>query len=445
MDYSEHSSPDQEVYKYDGSGERAGVICLTVTGLVSLTAVLYLLLVKTPRPATYRRTHLFSYLLSLLLANMIQSVGTVMSLEWVMRNEVVSGMFCTYQGAIKQVGNVSTALWSFMISIHLFNLLFLRRSLTMIGFWLTIVLGWISVVVIVLIGPAAIEKKEEGRYFGISGPWCWITSGYPKEQIFLEYFFEFLSASLSFILYTFVLLRVRGNLIRVEGKWNLRFVPNGENWQLSLGRDLIDSTMLKVAQRMVWYPVAYSVILIPITITRLSEFSGDSVPFGAVIFADVVFNLTGFVNVVLLLTTRRLFPDMETVPDFGTQRSKLGMSVLFQRNGVTPFTLERSEVAESYERDRSDRQASVAESASMRGSALRRDVSSGSSGSEYGSRQGQQGWDRSSDRMSGGVGEGGRDFEGVDEQVGQDNRRNSALSYMSEVSRMDLIPGKYAA
>jgi hypothetical protein len=67
---------------------------------------------------------------------------------------------------------------------------------------------------------------------------------------------------------------------------------------------------------------------------------------------------SGLVNVVLLLTTRRLFPDMETVPDFNTQRSK--RASVFTRNGITPFTLERSEIAENYDREKQ-------EAASIRG------------------------------------------------------------------------------
>ncbi len=54
--------------------------------------------VKTPKPSTYRRTHLFGYLISVLLANSLQSVGTVMSLKWILRNEVAEGTFCSAQG-----------------------------------------------------------------------------------------------------------------------------------------------------------------------------------------------------------------------------------------------------------------------------------------------------------------------------------------------------------
>ncbi|KAK7443267.1 hypothetical protein VKT23_015864 [Stygiomarasmius scandens] len=337
------------MYDY-GKGERAGVIVLVVAGLLSITAVLYLILVKTPRPSTYRRTHLFGYLLSMLLANLLQSTGTVMNLRWIMENRVILDLFCTYQGAIKQAGNVSTAVWSFAIAVHLFNMLFLRSKFTQIGFWITLILGWGLVVTVVLIGPAALEHLDRGPYFGISGPWCWITEKYPKERILLEYFLEFLSAVVSIILYTFIILRVRGNMFKSDGRWHLRFVPREESWKLSFERDLIDSCMLKVSQSMVWFPVAYTIILIPITITRFSGFSGAEIPFGATIFGALIFNLTGFVNVVLLLITKRLFPDMDTIPELSTQRSK-HLSV-FQRGGITPFTLTRSDTAERYERER---------------------------------------------------------------------------------------------
>lgn len=66
---------------------------------------------------------------------------------------------------------------------------------------------------------------------------------------------EFLSAGLSFILYSFILLRVRGNLVSNDGKWSLRFVPSGDSWQLSFARDLVDSSMLRVTQIMVWYVI----------------------------------------------------------------------------------------------------------------------------------------------------------------------------------------------
>lgn len=92
-------------------------------------------------------------------------------------------------GGIKQAGNVGTALWSFMIALHLFNLLFLRWKSTRIGLIITLIGGWACVVVVVSVGPGFIQSAARGPYFGVSGVWCWITDEYPREQFFLEYFF----------------------------------------------------------------------------------------------------------------------------------------------------------------------------------------------------------------------------------------------------------------
>lgn len=345
--------------------ERSGVIVLAVAGLLSICSVLYVMryLISTTKAF---RTHLFEYLVSLLLANVIQSIGTTMNLRWVVKNGLSNGSFCTAQGAIKQAGNISTALWSFMISLHLFNILFLRTSVTRLGLWLTLAGGWFAVAFIVFIGPAAIEKPESGPYFGISGRWCWITSSYPEPQILLEYFLEFLSATLAFILNTIVLLRVRGNLVHHQGKWKLQFISSDESWRLGFARDLIDSTMLKLAQRMVWFPVAYTIILIPITITRLTEFMGPTPPpFGATVFAAVIFNLTGFINVLLIIIIRHVFPDMQSLPEFNTpRRNDQDQEMAYNsKSGVTPFMLMQSEEAESYRREREVRQARARERA----------------------------------------------------------------------------------
>lgn len=99
--------------------------------------------------------------------------------------------------------------------------------------------------------------------------------------------------------------------------------------------------------------MAYTVLLLPIAACRFAEWSGHQVPFGATIFrfavsfvaqtvwylsyndltySDSVFLLSGFVNVVLFLTTRRVLP-MHTVlprrvstlfPSFGESFAAMG-------------------------------------------------------------------------------------------------------------------------
>jgi len=328
--------------------EKGGVVVISVAGLLSITAPLLLLATATLR-VDYRYTHCIAYFTSLLVANTLQSIGTVLNFRWVSQGAITPGEFCTAQGGIKQAGNVGTALWSFFISVHLFNLLFLRYPDTKTGMFAALVLGWALVGTIVLVGPATIQKSQIGPYFGVSGLWCWIAKEYPLPRFYLEYFFEFLSAGFGFILYTAILLRVRGNLCLHDGRWRLRFLARGNGWRLLISRDVIDASMAKVAVAMVWYPVAYSLLILPVALSRLISFTGQHVPTWATILCDFIFNLTGFVNVVLFICTRRLLPDTNTLPSFAMPRKEIDPESS-EANGITPFTLAGSTSSASDEK-----------------------------------------------------------------------------------------------
>ncbi|KAF7308741.1 Git3 domain-containing protein [Mycena kentingensis (nom. inval.)] len=335
--------------------ELPGVILLSIAAVVSLLAVVIYFLTPSFRLRNYKNTHINGYFRSLLFANAIQAFGTSLNIKWAAERGVDdSSLLCGAQGGIKQAGNIATALWYLVLSVHLFNLLFRRTQATRVGFWATIICGWTLVVFVVIIGPLAIQRPEKGPYFGISGAWCWITEEYPKEQIFLEYFLEYISAGTCFFLYTAIILRMRGDLVRENNRWKLRFLPKQEEaWMVSLRRDLIDYTMLDAVQHMVWFPVMYSIILIPISLARLSSFAGANVPYWLTIICAIIFNITGLANVLLLHAKRRFFPDTQQLPlSFGTARPAPARMSLFVRGGITPFTLERSETAEQYHVER---------------------------------------------------------------------------------------------
>ncbi|KAJ7599278.1 hypothetical protein C8J56DRAFT_916302 [Mycena floridula] len=315
---------------------RNGVVTLAVAAMMSLVPVFLVLTLVMPRTKQHQRTQMLGYFICLLVSNLIQSIGTVMSLKWVQLEGVFYGGFCSAQGGIKQAGNVGNALWSLAISVHLFYLLFMRRSISTPRYIAILITGFFFIIFVVVIGPLSIQSPAKGPYFGISGDWCWITDGYPQAQAFLEYFFEYLSAGLSFILYTAILLRVRGNLTIVDRRPRLRFVSKEDTWKLALGRDYTDSSVFNAVKQMIWYPVAYSVLIVPIGLARLSEFAGAKVPSWATIVTDVIFNLTGLVNVLLFLTTHRLFPEIHSLPEYVTPRKQLSKSI-YNRLGIEPF------------------------------------------------------------------------------------------------------------
>jgi len=223
-------------------------------------------------------------------SNLVQSIGTILNIRWVVLGRASPGTLCSLQGGVKQAGNVGTAVWSFALALHAFCLLFLRTRLTTRSKWITLASGWTFVIFVVTIGPLAIQKKALGPYFGPSGFWCWIAAQYPTERIFLEYMLEWTSALFSFVLYVIVLLRVRGNLIQdTAGKWSFQWIPRSESWRLGFVRDYLDSCTVKLAAIIVWYPVTYTVLVVPISIARFASYAGVRVPNGFTFFADLIF------------------------------------------------------------------------------------------------------------------------------------------------------------
>jgi len=87
----------------------------------------------------------------------------------------------------------------------------------------------------------------------------------------------------------------------------------------------VEYVQRRAALAMLAYPLAYSLIVLPLSITRWLEFNNRSVPSAATFLGIVIFNLSGAINVVLFLIFKPellLFarpdelrqPDIELVP-----------------------------------------------------------------------------------------------------------------------------------
>jgi hypothetical protein len=88
----------------------------------------------------------------------------------------------------------------------------------------------------------------------------------------------------------------------------------------------VESHLTTVAKQMLWYPIAYTVLVLPIAAARFSTFTGASVPFAVTIFTAAVFMLTGFVNAVLFCLTRNVLP--------GTWRQRFGIGSTIHNGGA---------------------------------------------------------------------------------------------------------------
>ncbi|KAF8190170.1 hypothetical protein BJ912DRAFT_965883 [Pholiota molesta] len=324
------------MFIYDGA-RKAGISLIALTALSSLLSIAYLFVIHRPTAKTFKSTHLFGYFTCLLVANVIQSVGTMIDFEWIAKGGVVEGFACSLQGGLKQAGNLSASFWSLVICVHIFLLLFFKIRSNRATFIALIVLTWTVVLLIPLIGRFVLQRPELGPYYGIAGEWCWITSNYQDERIFLECVFALFTIVISSILYIAIFLRFRGNLVEDKNiKWKLRLIGRGGAQNFAGGDEYagsMDRAMTKIAKNMIWYPVSYTAIMLPMTIIRIVELKYNSVPFALTAVSGIIFNSMGLVNVILLLYISRAFQQLDTLPQVSPSREYYKRSMEKTREG----------------------------------------------------------------------------------------------------------------
>ncbi|KAI0259228.1 hypothetical protein BC834DRAFT_641977 [Gloeopeniophorella convolvens] len=291
------------------------VSCISLVAVVGLLAVIAISAFNTryvKNPNMFVRTHVASYFVSLLVCDLLQAIGSIMNSAWVRQHAVTFGGLCTAQGAIKHIADVGIALWSLIIAVRTFWVLFLRIPIKHHLMWVTLVGSWSLIGAIIIAGPATINVNKSGPFYGISGDWCWISSEYQVHRVVLDYMVMFLSALFSFILYTLVFIRQRG-IVRGQGSTSVE--------------TLVDQAKEKyehrLARQMLLYPIAYTILILPIACSRFSAWAGHDVPFAATIFSDFIYLLAGVVHVVLFASTRRILPPRSIIPKFLISKPEL--------------------------------------------------------------------------------------------------------------------------
>ncbi len=150
----------------------------------------------------------------------------------------------------------------------------------------------------------------------------------------------FFSAGFSFILYLLVFFKLRGNITLDGYKVHFHERPKVRVGRTAAGTYImtddrrVESHLTTVAKQMLWYPIAYTVLVLPLAAARFSTFTGGSVPFSVTIFTAAVFMLTGFVNTVLFCLTRNVLP--------GTWKQRFGFGSTIDSRGVNSAQANRT-------------------------------------------------------------------------------------------------------
>ncbi|KAF8589418.1 hypothetical protein K439DRAFT_1658006 [Ramaria rubella] len=240
------------------------------------------------------------------------------------------GKFCTVQGAVSQVGDLGAAIWSIAIAYHTFWLIFLLKKPHRLAVPLVMISGWSLLIILPIVGPTLIQDSKRGSFYGLTGAWCWVGTGYGAERLVYLYGWIFGALGSSFIIYTLIYLRFSNIIILgPDGKTKYNFRPNihrqpfprakatHSHSTISEQPTPIDpigyivpsaNTHLRgIARRIMWYPILYAVVVLPVSVCRMGVLAGWEPPFGLFVFAGICFGSSGITNTILFVTTRKNF------------------------------------------------------------------------------------------------------------------------------------------
>ncbi|KAG8783630.1 hypothetical protein FRC15_004810 [Serendipita sp. 397] len=319
--------------------EFRGVLAVSIASIISVIAIISLLIAivisiirnwrlpetdkRRDKRHQFIRSHAGIYFICMLLSTLTFTLGFSLSLYWAIRGRITFGTFCTIQAALKQFGNVATALWVLAIAIHTFVIVFLQLRVAKWVGWTGFAIVWILSAAVVIAGPLIYTTKEMGPWYGISAQWCWTSDTYVMPRFITEYLWMFLSAGASFVLYTLLFLKLRGHI--------------GSDLRFSFRARPLGADMSRVAHQMLWYPMVYAVLVFPIAGCRIYEIktfmmSNLEVKMGSAVF----FMLFGLINVILYTLTRNIIP----LPSF--IRKLLGISSPMEPNSPSPRDSEKA-------------------------------------------------------------------------------------------------------
>ncbi|KAF9000626.1 hypothetical protein BDQ17DRAFT_1245135, partial [Cyathus striatus] len=204
-------------------------------------------------------------------------------------------------GTLMQIGNLGQSYFTVSIAIHTFNSLVLRRRPSVLVCSITVVAGWVLSIFLAVI-PYTI--KAPGEHIYEKGELsCSIGSWFPKVEFILQLFPVLLSSVVSATLYSVIFLVLRGTL-KIEGGVKLSLDPS-TRWEDSDDMNY-HRFVAKIARSVLWFPAAYTILLVPYSITRAMKISGYTTSFCSSVLVYVCWYTLGILNVCLLYNTFRV-------------------------------------------------------------------------------------------------------------------------------------------
>ncbi|KAG8685680.1 hypothetical protein FRC11_010228 [Ceratobasidium sp. 423] len=250
-------------------------------------------------------------MLNLIIADILMSFGAISDIRWAYDRQVYCGSFCNAQGVIQTVGETAASLSTLAVAAYTFLAVKAGRPLTRRP-WLCLA-GVVIIWLWCLLWPIILLEKYDQPGLGEKGNveyaftptpwWCWINDKYMAERIVAEYLWLWIAGICSIGLYVpaYFIVRDRENGEPVRSG---QVDANADEQSIA---GTIDEK--KEARKMLWYPLAYTLCVLPLSLIRWAAFADHSLLYrpqvmpASMTFSSI-FNLMGLINVLLIFWTR---------------------------------------------------------------------------------------------------------------------------------------------
>ncbi|KAI9709425.1 MAG: hypothetical protein M1812_007702 [Candelaria pacifica] len=273
-----------------------GLIAVSITAWLSLVFTISLFGFLTYRLVVFAREHgvfcaqnqFIILIYNLVLADIQQSAAFAINTHWLHLNAInAPSAACFVQGWFMSTGDLASGVFILAIAVHTFWTVVYNYRMRGSHFGLCILACWVVVIAMALIGVGLHQNDLYTR----AGAWCWISSEYDKERLYLHYLWIFMIEFSTVIIYAVIFYILR-----------LRTKPNPI---LRASNRTMSSRAEKAAYCMVIYPLAYVFLTLPLAAGRMASMTGREPSLAYYCFAGGMIASCGWVDVILYAYTRR--------------------------------------------------------------------------------------------------------------------------------------------
>ncbi|KAF2275083.1 uncharacterized protein EI97DRAFT_451282 [Westerdykella ornata] len=302
---------------------KQGLIPVALCAMLSLMSVTALLAFITYRLISWRR-HYKEYvgynqyvvlIYNLLLADLQQSIAFAISFHWLRLEKIIAPTApCFIQAWFLNLGDVASGFFVLAIAIHTWLGVVRGYRLSYVWFVVVILCIWAAAAALTIAGPI----KFGTRFFARAGGWCWISTEFQDERLWLHYLWVFIVEFGTMAIYGHIFVHLRGRIRNV------------------IHNDV--SKLSRATKFMIMYPAVYVLLTLPIAVGRMVAMTGKTkrteLPDAFLCVAGALLTSCGWIDALLYTLTRRVFITNEL--SSGGTHNHTGNVTAISHNGTRP-------------------------------------------------------------------------------------------------------------